>query len=704
MVSYKKIAQQLKLEEWQVSTVSKLLEDGATIPFVARYRKEKTGNLDEVQIQQVRDAVETATELEKRRKYVIQQIEEQGKMTPELKLALMQATELHVLEDLYLPYKSRRKTRADVAREEGFEPLAVAIYAQKGDQWMQQLQELVPAASKMEAALEKARDIIAEWISEDTAVRGKLRHIFEKEALLECKVTRGKSSHADAQKYKDYFAHTELLKNCPSHRFLAMSRGVDEGWLKWYVSPEEDQVIYTLKKQVLRGYGESQVHILKAAHDAWDRLLQPSLESEFLSTLKDKADADAIGVFAENAKQLLLQPPLGQLCIMGIDPGLRTGCKVVVVDKGGELLDHFTIFPHEPQNQKEESLHKVAAALSKHNVEAIAVGNGTAGRETEELLRGKVQVPVYLVSEAGASIYSASEVAREEFPDKDLTIRGAVSIARRLMDPLAELVKIDPKHIGVGQYQHDVHQGLLKKRLDAVVESAVNAVGVNLNTASRWLLNHVSGLGPALAENIVAYRRQHGAFKSREELKKVARLGDKAYEQCAGFLRIAQGKHPLDNSAVHPERYALVERMAADMGVQVQALLNENMASKIALEKYIDEKAGIGLPTLQDILGELKKPGRDPRGEFKAVGYSDAVRAVSDLEPGMELNGIITNIVDFGAFVDIGVKQDGLVHVSNMSQKFIKHPTEVVKLGQHVKVRVMEVDGQRKRISLTMKF
>lgn len=704
MVSYKKIAQQLKLEEWQVATIAKLLDEGASIPFVARYRKEKTGNLDEVQIQQVRDAVDTAVELEKRRKYVIQQIEEQGKMTPELKLALMQATELHVIEDLYLPYKSRRKTRADVAREEGFEPLATAIYSQKGDQWMQRWQQLVPAGKKLEESLEKARDIMAEWISEDTAVRAKLRHIFEKEALLECKVTRGKSTHADAQKYKDYFAHTELLKNCPSHRFLAMSRGVDEGWLKWYVAPEEEQVIYALKKLVLRGYGESQVQILKAAHEAWDRLLQPSLETEFLATLKEKADADAISVFAENAKQLLLQPPLGQLCIMGIDPGLRTGCKVVVVDSRGELLDHFTIFPHEPQNQKEESLRKVAGALDKHQVEAIAVGNGTAGRETEELLRGKVSVPVYLVSEAGASIYSASEVAREEFPDKDLTIRGAVSIARRLMDPLAELVKIDPKHIGVGQYQHDVHQGMLKKRLDAVVESAVNAVGVNLNTASRWLLTHVSGLGPALAENIVAYRRQHGAFKSREELKSVPRLGDKAFEQCAGFLRIQQGKHPLDNSAVHPERYGLVEKMAADLGVQVGALLQENMASKIALEKYINEKAGIGLPTLQDIMTELKKPGRDPRGEFKAVGYSDAVRSVSDLEPGMELNGIVTNIVDFGAFVDIGVKQDGLVHVSNMSQKFIKHPTEVVKLGQHVKVRVMEVDSQRKRISLTMKF
>lgn len=704
MVSYKKIAQQLKLEEWQVATIAKLLDEGASIPFVARYRKEKTGNLDEVQIQQVRDAVDTAVELEKRRKYVIQQIEEQGKMTPELKLALMQATELHVIEDLYLPYKSRRKTRADVAREEGFEPLATAIYSQKGDQWMQRWQQLVPAGKKLEESLEKARDIMAEWISEDTAVRAKLRHIFEKEALLECKVTRGKSTHADAQKYKDYFAHTELLKNCPSHRFLAMSRGVDEGWLKWYVAPEEEQVIYALKKLVLRGYGESQVQILKAAHEAWDRLLQPSLETEFLATLKEKADTDAISVFAENAKQLLLQPPLGQLCIMGIDPGLRTGCKVVVVDSRGELLDHFTIFPHEPQNQKEESLRKVAGALDKHQVEAIAVGNGTAGRETEELLRGKVSVPVYLVSEAGASIYSASEVAREEFPDKDLTIRGAVSIARRLMDPLAELVKIDPKHIGVGQYQHDVHQGMLKKRLDAVVESAVNAVGVNLNTASRWLLTHVSGLGPALAENIVAYRRQHGAFKSREELKSVPRLGDKAFEQCAGFLRIQQGKHPLDNSAVHPERYGLVEKMAADLGVQVGALLQENMASKITLEKYINEKAGIGLPTLQDIMAELKKPGRDPRGEFKAVGYSDAVRSVSDLEPGMELNGIVTNIVDFGAFVDIGVKQDGLVHVSNMSQKFIKHPTEVVKLGQHVKVRVMEVDSQRKRISLTMKF
>lgn len=704
----KRIADKLQIREWQVNSVIKLLEQDATIPFIARYRKEKTGDLDEVVLRQIADENERLVELEKRRAYVLAQIEEQGKLTPELKQAILNATESETLEDLYLPYKSKRKTKADVAREAGFEPLAAAIFAQKGDQWMRNWQSLVKDASVgLENALQSARDIMAEWISEDVNLRSKIRALFEKNGLLECKVTRGKSANADAQKYKDYFDHSEKLMNCPSHRFLAMMRGCDEGWLKIYAAPDEDSVEYALKKHCLHGYGESQDQIKLAMHDAWDRLLQPSLESEMLARLKEKADEDAIKVFAENVKQLLLAPPLGQKRILAIDPGFRTGCKVVGISDTGELLVYTNIFPHEPENKKTEAIEKLKSLIKEYKIEAIAIGNGTAGRETEDMIRnsGQFEIPVYMVNEAGASIYSASEIAREEFPDKDITVRGAASIGRRLMDPLAELVKIDPKSIGVGQYQHDVNQTLLKKRLDAVVESAVNAVGINLNTASRYLLEHVSGLGPALAKNIVEFRHSIGTFTSREQLKKVPRLGDKAYEQCAGFLRIRNAKNVLDNSAVHPERYGVVAQMAKDAGLSVAELLTQKEKIKnIKPEQYINEKESLGLPTIMDIIAELQKPGLDPRGEFMQIGFSDQVRSISDLEPGLELNGIITNIVDFGAFVDIGVKQDGLVHISQISQKFIKHPMEVVSLGQHVKVRVTEVDIQRKRIGLTMKF
>lgn len=703
----KRIAEFLNLREWQIGQVVKLFEDGATIPFIARYRKEKTGDLDEVQIRQIQDELERLKELEKRRAFILAQIEEQGKLTAELKREILEAKDLETIEDLYLPYKARRKSKADIAREAGFEPLAISIFSQKGDQWMRNWQSLVSDASVgLEQALAYARDIMAEWITEDTVLRGKLRSLFEKDALLECKVTRGKSNNQDAQKYKDYFDHREKLTSIPSHRFLAMRRGVEEGWLKWFASPDADAAIYTMKKQVLHGYGESQVQILEAAHDAWKRLLQPQLESEILMKVRDRADEDAIRVFADNVGQLLLAAPLGELRCLAIDPGFRTGCKVVALGETGDLLEYANIFPHEPQMEKEKAASVLRKLIEKHKIQVVAIGNGTAGRETEDWLKQEdLGLPVYMVNEAGASIYSASEIAREEFPDKDVTVRGAVSIGRRLMDPLAELVKIDPKSIGVGQYQHDVNQVLLKKRLDTVVESAVNAVGININTASKWLLQHVSGLGPVLAGNIVAHRSKIGAFRSRKQLLDVPRLGDKAFEQSAGFLRIRGAENPLDNSAVHPERYSVVAKMASDLGLDVGSLLGQReKALQIKAEDYINETEALGLPTIKDIIQELQKPGLDPRGEFKAVGFSDTVRSVNDLQPGMELNGIVTNIVDFGAFVDIGVKQDGLVHISNMSQKFIKHPMEVVALGQHVKVRVMEVDPQRKRVALTMKF
>lgn len=703
-----KIAKLLNLKEWQVSNVIGLLQKDATIPFIARYRKEKTGDLDEVQLRKIEEEYGRLQELDKRRKYILTQIEELGKLTPELKKAILEAEDSAKLEDLYLPYKSRRLTKADVAREAGFEPLAIAIFAQKGDQWLNNWKNLVKDFTVgKEKALQSAQDIIAEWISEDVELRSKLRGLFEKESTLVCKVTRGKSAQTDAQKYKDYFNYTESYTKCPSHRFLAMQRGEEEGWLKLHISPQEEKVNQIMKRHCLHGYGESQKQIIVAMSDGWDRLLQPSLESEMMAKIREKSDEEAIKVFAENLRQLLLAAPLGQKRILAIDPGFRSGCKVVCLGETGELLSNTAIFPHEPQHEKAKSTDTIQKLLTEFKIEVIAIGNGTAGRETQDFIQtiAGMEIPVYMVNESGASIYSASDIAREEFPDKDLTVRGAVTIGRRLMDPLAELVKIDPKSIGVGQYQHDVNQTLLKRRLETVVESAVSQVGINLNTASQHLLARVSGLGPVIAKNIVEMRNEIGGFQTREQLKKVPRLGEKAFEQCAGFLRIRGAKNPLDNSAVHPERYDLVQRIAKDYRVSINDLLqNAIVLNSIKPEGYINEQEEIGLPTILDILKELKKPGLDPRGEFLQVGFSDTVRSISDLDAGMELNGIITNIVDFGAFVDIGVKQDGLVHISAMSHKFIKHPMEVVNIGQHVKVRITEVDKDRKRIGLTMKF
>lgn len=704
----KRIASVLNVRESQVKNTLRLFSEGSTVPFISRYRKEVTGNLDEVQIQRIKDLWEELQELEKRRSFILQQIQEQGKLTPDLKQAIESATELQQLEDLYLPYKPKKRSKADAAREKGLEPLAAMIFEQKNDRFWQVIDTFInDQVANREEALQGARDIIAEWISENVSVRGNLRLLFEKEGALKCKVTRGKKEDTEAQKFRDYFDYHENLLKCPSHRLLAMFRGESLGFLKISVSPDEERAVQIIRRQVLRGYCDATEQVKMALEDAWERLLQPQLQSEMLQKATERADEEAIAVFALNARQLLLAPPLGEKRMLAIDPGFRTGCKMVALDEKGNFLDHTAIYPHEPQKEVEKSAKTLQEWVSKYNPEAIAVGNGTAGRETEAFVKTCLgnQIPVYMVNEAGASIYSAGEVAREEFPKLDVTVRGAISIGRRLMDPLAELVKIDPGNIGVGQYQHDVNKTLLKKRLDAVVESAVNTVGVNLNTASKHLLSYVSGLGPVLAQNILEHRKKLGGFKSREQLKEVPRLGAKAFEQCAGFLRIRGAGNALDNSAVHPERYELVQKMAADSGNSVAALLSDPEKVKtLKPENYINDLQGIGLPTLNDIVKELQKPGLDPRGAFQAVGFSDEVRSISDLEPGLELNGIVTNITDFGAFVDIGVKQDGLVHVSQLSNRFVKHPTEVVSLGQHVKVRVMEVDAQRKRISLTMKF
>jgi uncharacterized protein len=704
----KRIATALSIRESQVKSTLKLFSEGSTVPFISRYRKEVTGNLDEVQIQRVKNLWEELQELEKRRAYILQQIAEQGKLTPDLKQAIETAQEIQQLEDLYLPYKPKKRSKADAAREKGLEPLASMIFEQKSDRFWQEIDNFInEQVGNREEALQGARDIIAEWISENVAVRGNLRLLFEKEGFLTCKVTRGKKEDQEAQKFRDYFEYSENLLKCPSHRLLAMFRGESLGFLKISVFPDEEKAIQIIRRQVLRGYCDATEQVKMALQDAWERLLQPQLQSEMLNKAAEKADEEAIAVFALNARQLLLSPPLGEKRLLAIDPGFRTGCKMVALDEKGNFLEHTTLYPHEPQQDVAGAGKTLQDWVAKYNPEAIAVGNGTAGRETEAFLKGCLSnaIPVYMVNEAGASIYSAGEVAREEFPNLDVTVRGAISIGRRLMDPLAELVKIDPGNIGVGQYQHDVNKTLLKKRLDAVVESAVNAVGVNLNTASKHLLAYVSGLGPVLAQNILEQRKKLGGFKSREQLKEVPRLGAKAFEQSAGFLRIRGAANALDNSAVHPERYDLVKRMAADTGYAVASLLADTeLVKTVKPEKYVNELQGIGLPTLHDIIKELQKPGLDPRGEFQAVGFSDQVRSISDLESGLELNGIITNITDFGAFVDIGVKQDGLVHVSQLSNRFVKHPTEVVSLGQHVKVRVMDVDAQRKRISLTMKF
>ena len=697
------IAAALSLSARRVEAVLELLDSGATIPFIARYRKEATGSLDEVQIADIQDLWKKYGELDKRRETILASIEEQGKLTPELRAALLAAATLTELEDLYLPYRPKRKTRATMAIERGLEPLAKRLFAQR-DREVETLaaQFLNDEVPTVEDALQGARDIIAEWINEDKRARDRVRRHFDKGALIAAKLVKGKE--AEGAKYRDYFEWSEPLRNCPSHRLLAMRRGEEEGFLRVGIAPEEENTVSDLDRIFVQGYGEAAEQVRLALKDGYKRLLQPSIETEFRNSSKEKADLEAIRVFTENLRQLLLSAPLGEKRVLGIDPGFRTGCKVVVLDASGNLLRHTVIYPHEPQRQRFESQSIIEELVDQYQIDAVSVGNGTAGRETMDFLRQiKFQRPVdvFQVNEAGASIYSASEVAREEFPKEDVTVRGAVSIGRRLMDPLAELVKIDPKSIGVGQYQHDVNQTLLKDSLDRTVESCVNAVGINLNTASKHLLTYVSGLGSTLAQNIVAYRAENGAFKKRGDLKKVPRLGDKAFEQCAGFLRIREAANPLDNTAVHPERYALVEEMAADLGCKVQDLVRDRaLRQRIDPKRYV--RGDVGLPTLQDILKELEKPGLDPRGTAQPFEFGN-VRNIEDLSPGMILPGIVTNITNFGVFVDIGIKDSGLVHISQLANKFVRNPQEVVQLQQQVMVRVVEVDLQRKRVALSMK-
>lgn len=694
------IASQLSLAPRSVQATIQLLDEGATVPFISRYRKEATGSLDEVQIQAVKDHYEKFRETEKRRESILQSIREQGKLTPALQKALEEATTLTQLEDIYLPYKPKRKTRATIAAEKGLEPLAKLIFEQRErDIEAKAAKYLSDDVASVEEALQGAGDIMAEWISENADVRNAIRKVFEKEAVVVSKVKKNKET--EGAKYRDYFDFSEELRKIPSHRLLALRRGEEEGFLSVSIAPDEDHALERIDRLVLRGQSEAKPFIEDAITDSYKRLIRPSIENEFAKLSKEKADSEAITVFVGNLRQLLLSSPLGQKVVLAVDPGYRTGCKTVCLDAQGNLLQETVLYPFD---KKAEAERVVRDWLTRFKVEAIAIGNGTAGRETEDFLRGlSLPVPVFMVSEQGASIYSASDVAREEFPDKDVTVRGAVSIGRRLMDPLAELVKIDPKSIGVGQYQHDVDQGSLKKSLDVVVESCVNAVGVNLNTASKHLLSYVSGLGPALAQNIVTYRREKGAFRSRKELLKVPRLGAKAYEQCAGFLRIPGAGDPLDNSAVHPESYGIVEQMAKDLGIKVKDLISSPESRKqIQLQRYVTEAAG--LPTLRDIVAELEKPGRDPREPLSEFRFEETVRKPEDLREGMILPGIVTNITAFGAFVDVGVKQDGLVHVSQLASKFVKDPNEVVKLHQQVQVKVLEVDMARKRISLTMKF
>lgn len=712
-VFIQKISESLHIKHTQVKAVLELLEDGCTIPFIARYRKERTGGLDEVQISQIKDHLEKLIALESRRNTILNSIQEQGKLTDELKQKILSAETLPQLEDLYLPYKPKRKTRASVAREKGLEPLALQILYQEDIHPEKEAEKYIQndkALYTVEDVLQGARDIIAEIINENADIREKLRAVFKEDAIISSRVIKGKEE--EGSKYKDYFNWSEPLMSCPSHRMLAMRRGEKEEILYLDISIDEQLAYHIIASFVIQKHAHPTTAQLQLAiQDAYKRLLHPSLETEFRILTKEKADIEAIKVFANNLRELLMQPPLGSKRVLAIDPGFRTGCKVVVLDEQGNLLEDTVIYPFS-SNQKEEhsnitlAQHTILALCEKHRVEAIAIGNGTASRETEQFIRNidllPSSIPVIVVNEAGASVYSASNVAREEFPDKDVTVRGAVSIGRRLQDPLAELVKIDPKSIGVGQYQHDVDQNLLKDKLDEVVMSCVNAVGVELNTASKQLLSYVSGIGHALAQNIIEYRKQNGPFQSRQDLLKVPRFGEKAFQQASGFLRIQNGIHPLDKSAVHPESYHIVEKMAKDLNCSIDDLLNNPaLRKKIQLEKYITKE--VGLPTLQDIMNELEKPGRDPRKSFEVFQFDDRVHTIDDLKIGMQLPGIITNVTNFGAFVDIGVHQDGLVHISHLADHFISDPYSVVKVGQKVKVTVLEIDLNRKRIALSMK-
>ena len=701
------ISDALKLPEHRVQNTLKLLLDGATIPFISRYRKEATGGMDEVQISEINTRYEKLCELAKRKETILSTIGELGKLTPELSKRIADCWEGTELEDIYLPYKPKRKTRAEIARQKGLEPLAVLLLMQRENNLAAKARAFVKGDVKDEEdALKGARDIIAEQVNEDERARNQIRRQFERQGVITAKVVKGKEGDEAAAKYRDYFDFSEPLKRCTSHRLLAIRRGEKEGILKVSITPaDETECGERLERLFVKTNNECAHQVAEAVNDAYKRLLKPSIETEYAAISKEKADDEAIRVFAGNLRQLLLAPPLGQKRVMGIDPGFRTGCKVVCLDAQGALLHNEAIYPHPPKSEYKQATRKLTQLVEQYKIEAIAIGNGTASRETEQFVtsqRYDREIQVFVVSEDGASIYSASKTAREEFPGYDVTVRGAVSIGRRLIDPLAELVKIDPKSIGVGQYQHDVDQSKLKASLDQTVESCVNLVGVNVNTASKHLLTYVSGLGAALAQNIVDYRTENGAFRSRRELLKVPRMGAKAFEQCAGFLRIPGAENPLDNSAVHPESYSVVERMAKDLGYSVTDLIKDKeLRSRIKIENYITDS--VGLPTLTDIMQELDKPGRDPRRKIEMFEFDKNVRTLDDLQEGMELPGIVTNITNFGCFVDIGIKENGLVHVSQLADRFISDPSTVVSIHQHVRVRVMSIDRERKRIQLTMK-
>ena len=698
------IARFLQIPEGQVERTIGLLNEGATIPFISRYRKEVTGGLDEVQIGAIKDQLDKLTELSKRKETILATIEEQEKLTPELRKRIEESWDSTEIEDLYLPYKPKRVTKAEIARRKGLEPLAKIVMMQNENNLSARIKSFIKGEVKnAEEALQGARDIIAEWINENESARNTVRNSFAHTAMITSKVIKGKEE--EGAKYRDYFDFSEPLNRASSHRLLALRRGEAEGILRVSISPDAESCLDRLNRRFVKGRGEVSEQVATAVDDSFKRLLKPSIETEFSNQSKAKADEEAIRVFAENLRQLLLAPPLGQKRVLGVDPGYRTGCKLVCLDAQGNLLHNEAIFPHPPQNEKGKAAAKVAQLVATYAIDAIAIGNGTASRETEQFItniRYDRKVQVFVVSENGASIYSASKIAREEFPEYDVTVRGAVSIGRRLMDPLAELVKIDPKSIGVGQYQHDVEQNALKKSLDQTVESCVNLVGVNVNTASMHLLTYISGLGPTLAQNIVNYRAEHGPFTSRKELMKVPRMGEKAFEQSAGFLRIPDGKNPLDNSAVHPESYPIVERMAKDLKCSVADLITDKaLKKKLKLTDYLTDK--VGMPTLLDIMEELDKPGRDPRQTIQVFAFDPTVKTIEDLKEGQVLPGIVTNITNFGCFVDVGIKENGLVHISELADRFVSDPTQVVSIHQHVKVKVLSVDLSRKRVQLSMK-
>ena len=698
------IARFLQIPEGQVERTIGLLNEGATIPFISRYRKEVTGGLDEVQIGAIKDQLDKLTELSKRKETILATIEEQEKLTPELRKRIEESWDSTEIEDLYLPYKPKRVTKAEIARRKGLEPLAKIVMMQNENNLSARIKSFIKGEVKnAEEALQGARDIIAEWINENESARNTVRNSFAHTAMITSKVIKGKEE--EGAKYRDYFDFSESLNRASSHRLLALRRGEAEGILRVSISPDAESCLDRLNRRFVKGRGEVSEQVATAVDDSFKRLLKPSIETEFSNQSKAKADEEAIRVFAENLRQLLLAPPLGQKRVLGVDPGYRTGCKLVCLDAQGNLLHNEAIFPHPPQNEKGKAAAKVAQLVATYAIDAIAIGNGTASRETEQFItniRYDRKVQVFVVSENGASIYSASKIAREEFPEYDVTVRGAVSIGRRLLDPLAELVKIDPKSIGVGQYQHDVEQNALKKSLDQTVESCVNLVGVNVNTASKHLLTYISGLGPTLAQNIVNYRAEHGPFTSRKELMKVPRMGEKAFEQSAGFLRIPDGKNPLDNSAVHPESYPIVERMAKDLKCSVADLITDKaLKKKLKLTDYLTDK--VGMPTLLDIMEELDKPGRDPRQTIQVFAFDPTVKTIEDLKEGQVLPGIVTNITNFGCFVDVGIKENGLVHISELADRFVSDPTQVVSIHQHVKVKVLSVDLSRKRVQLSMK-